>query len=899
MSSFVNAQVRGLAFGNNVYSAAPAGSLAVAQDCVVNAAGLLEPRRGFAPAADTFGTSVQRARSLGFLSTGKWLVSFGDSGELGYYSGSTFTDFAGAYLAVNDAVARMRFEGAALNVYFNTDAGTFCISSAFATPAEAGVPKGLDIIESGVADTSKGTWFTYDTAVAYRYLFSITDAAGNYKPGAPSGRGVVRNRILIAATSLVRAGNVVTGTYSSGEQNHLAIGEVVVLFPGEATFPAGSKTVTAITATTFSYAEVAANAVSTVAQDFQISRAAGFLAVLPAGVTTSHFLEVFRSEMTAAAADEPSDELFKVLEVKLTAAHLLAGYVVVYDSQPESLLGDPLYTNPSQEGLGQANERPPIGLDLEWWQGRLWLGNTVSRHRFELDLLGVSAPDGLQNDWTITIAGVTYTAKAAPGAAPQFKRFTALATPALNTEATARALIVAINTVSTLVRAYYISGPDDVLARILLEEIAIGGASFALTATTSAAALAACWNPALPISGTTASSDNNTMPNGLSYSKLEQPEAWPLLNCLPVGPKNSNLLRHTGLRDRQYAWTEDGLYTVSGQEPFSTEKLAETRLYAADTVVLLGEAVWALTDQGVVRVTETGVNVVSRDIEPALTALFGAALDTVRELAFAVAHESARMLVLYLPTSATSTKCEQAYVYNTATQAWTGPWTLSATCGLHDGPSDVLILGDGAANRLLFQRNNRTDSDYRDPEFAATLASSSGKVLQLSSTVGITAGDRIVQGVADELVASVDSATQLTLRSTATWSPGAVTVFPAIPARAVFNPVTAGHPALGKSFRDMSVMFQQASLTAAVVESSTDLAPAVVSTPLAFDSYGFGAWGSFPWGNPTKALQRIFPLPNGQCAQLTVGLRVREAAAFWQLAGFTVEYEGGPGKLSR
>ncbi len=891
MSSSIIAQVLGLNFSNNILSAAPPGSLATANNVNVSSAGLLEPRKGFSPYSGyTFGGGTDRATSIGQFGTGSWIVKYGAAGVLGYlYSGGS-GDYSGSFLPVSAALARMRFIEAGGNIYLNTSTGTDVVSTITVAPVEAGAPKSVTPTGAYPAFTTGITWFSYNTAVAYRYCVSIKDPAGNVKQGVPSGRSLVRNRIFAPVGSLVRAGNVVTVTLPAGSYHGLTVGDTVTLSPGEATFAAGNYVVTVTPSNeVFKYASIAANSTSTLDQDFEIDRGTNFTVFLPAGVTTSHYVEVFRSEATENSDDEPSDELYKCYERRLSATDVMNLGFSLFDSCPESLLGDPLYTNPSQEGILQANERPPIGRDIAFFQDRLWVANTVSRHRFELDLLGVSAPDGFQNNWTITIADVTATAKTSPGAATDVQIVSNL-TAALNTEQTARNLINVINTNSTLVYGYYISTPDDSPGKMLFESRAIGGSAFRVYGATSGAALSASWIPQVPIASSSFSaSDNSTVTNGLAYSKLGQPESFPLLNTLTVGPKNCNILRIIGLRDRLYVFTDAGIYTVTpGQEPFSAIKLAEAVCYAADSVVTLGEAVWALTDQGVVRVVETGVTVVSRPIESALLSLYGTsssgALDAVKRYAFAVGHESARQYVLWLPTAYNSTTCDQAYVYNTATQAWTR-WTYAATCGIHDPHLDLLFVGSASANTLYRQRNIRDSTDYYDSGTAVTLNSVSGKALTLASTTGVNVGDRLYGTSSSSLVTVVDSSTVVHVADTIAWTTGSITHNLAIACEAVFNPLTAGHPALVKLFGDLSLCFQRSEMSTASVDFSTDLHTVVATQAITFT-------GNAP-------LRRIFPVPNGQCAQMTIGFRVREAGVFWQLAGFAMEYTGGPGKASR
>lgn len=901
MSSDIKAQVRGLDFSNNVLSAAQPGSLAVANDVSVNAAGLLEPRRGFTRYPTTFGTSSQTVTSVGIVTAGHYLAHYGST--VLAYDG---TAYSGTFSAVLATRARMRFVRAASNVYLNTLTGTKVLNDTAVAPAEAGGPKAIVCVGAYPVYTSGGTWFEYNTAVAYRYTISSEDPNGNLHQGAPSGRAVVRNRILVPAGSMVRVGNVVTVTMVAGTYNGLGVGDIFTLTPGEASFAAGSYTVTVVVdQTTFKFASVAANATSSLDQDCSIDRATNFQVSLPSGVTTSHVVEVFRSEATLDSSDEPSDELFKCYERRLTATDVSNLGFSIFDLCPESLLGDPLYTNPSEEGLAQANERPPIGLDLGYFADRMWLANTVSRHRFELTLLGTSSPDGLQNNWTITVADVSLTAKTSPTLTTHFQLYSSLPTPALNVEATARALVDAVNANSTLVWAFYISGPDDSPGRMAFEERAIGGSAFHVYGATSAPAVAACWVPALPIaSGSTGVSDNNTQTNGVAYSKLGMPEAWPLLNTLSVGPAGTNIYRRVGIRETQFVFTDAGIYTITGSdEPFRVQKLAEAVIIAADTVVLLGEAVWALTDQGVVRITETGVSVVSRPIESALTALFGVSstgvLSNLQRRAFAIGHESARQLILYLPSTRDIAYCDQAYVYNIATQAWTR-WTRGATCGITDPFNDRVVLGASDTNKLLLQANSRDSSDYADNNgVTVTLSGASGRTLTVASTDGVYVGDRLFGTTSWANVSSVDSATQLTVDATIDWTLGSVVVYSAFACEAYFNPSTGGDPAMGKSFGDVDLLFQQSAMTNAYADFSSDTNPAVETMALSFTTYGHGGYGTSPYGDPHAVLRRVFPVPNGSCAQLTVGFRVREAGSFWQLAGYTASFATAGGKNHR
>jgi hypothetical protein len=131
---------------------------------------------------------------------------------------------------------------------------------------------------------------------------------------------------------------------------------------------------------------------------------------LPTGITTSDFYQVYRSENSGGVSVEPDDELGLVYENNPTAGEITAGSVTFTDSTTDDLRGATIYTALSQEGIQQSNERPPMCDDMEEFYGSTVYANTASKQRKSITLLSASL---FAIDDTITIAGVTYTAKAA------------------------------------------------------------------------------------------------------------------------------------------------------------------------------------------------------------------------------------------------------------------------------------------------------------------------------------------------------------------------------------------------------------------------------------------------------------------------------------------------------
>lgn len=200
---------------------------------------------------------------------------------------------------------------------------------------------------------------------------------------------------------------------------------------------------------------------------------------VPVGATTDDFYQIYRSVQVTSPI-VPEDSLFLVIWKNFTAAEIVAGAVTAVDDTPDSLLGEPLYTNPTAEGILQANDLPPLAKDIALWSERLWYGNTTQAQNLEVQLLGVGegadGSTGVRVGDQITIAGQTYTG-AQPGYTPTnyFSIYNSYvvdpdATPSSRIEKTARDLVRAVNanTSNTLVDAYYLSGPDDLPGKMLI-----------------------------------------------------------------------------------------------------------------------------------------------------------------------------------------------------------------------------------------------------------------------------------------------------------------------------------------------------------------------------------------------------------------------------------------------
>lgn len=241
-------------------------------------------------------------------------------------------------------------------------------------------------------------------------------------------------------------------------------------------------------------------------------------------------------------------------------------------------------------------------------------------------------------------------------------------------------------------------------------------------------------------------SDNIVAPNRLYYSKQDQPEAVPILNYIDIGPKDKQIRRILALRDNLFVLKDDGVYIVTGtSNPFNFRLLTgSTRILAPDSAVVLDNLVYALTTQGIVVISETGVSVISRDIESRILKVTSPGY--IFSHSFGINYETDRAYILFLPTVKNNMVLNQAYRYNTITQNWTR-WTLTGTCGLVRDFDNLLYISPSDRNYLTQERKNRERSDFADREIDLGIiaGSQSSKSLQLTSVAEVGVGDCLYQ----------------------------------------------------------------------------------------------------------------------------------------------------------
>lgn len=124
--------------------------------------------------------------------------------------------------------------------------------------------------------------------------------------------------------------------------------------------------------------------------------------LIPSSITTEYFYQIYRSNGTATATDEPTDELQLVIQGNPTSAEITAKSFTVVDITPYSLMRATLYTSPSLEGIAQANDEPPFAIDMDIFKGYAFYGNIRQKQRLTVAIISVGTPSfGYYTDATV------------------------------------------------------------------------------------------------------------------------------------------------------------------------------------------------------------------------------------------------------------------------------------------------------------------------------------------------------------------------------------------------------------------------------------------------------------------------------------------------------------------
>lgn len=136
------------------------------------------------------------------------------------------------------------------------------------------------------------------------------------------------------------------------------------------------------------------------------TRATSLRVIIPAGITSEYYLEIYRSSIVADTV-VPAEDLQLVYQAHPTPAEITGGLMVVADVLPEGFRGADLYTNTTQEGIQKAKAQPPKANCITKYKDYAFYANIESLQRLYTNMVAVA--DLVAATSTVTLTNGTDT----------------------------------------------------------------------------------------------------------------------------------------------------------------------------------------------------------------------------------------------------------------------------------------------------------------------------------------------------------------------------------------------------------------------------------------------------------------------------------------------------------
>jgi hypothetical protein len=611
---------------------------------------------------------------------------------------------------------------------------------------------------------------------------------------------------------------------------------------------------------------------------------------IPDDVSVGYFYQAYRSVQVGTGI-EPPDDLQLVYEGNVDSGQISAGLLTFTDITPDDLRGAFLYTSPTQEGILQSNDEPPFCVDLCTYKSMTFYANTKGRQNIFLTLISATgtAP-GLSNGDTITINGIIYTASTA-GETPLsgiFQLFSSGSSASAQIADTARSLVKVINLRQSIISAYYISGFGDLPGKIYIQANDYSTSEFYVTSTRIT-----CWNPVLSSSGTNNASNNDENPNRIYFSKIQQPEAVPLLNYVEAGSRGNEILRIIPLRDSVFVLKSDGVYRIIGEDPSSLRiSLFDNTvaLLSLESAVEINNQIYCYTDQGITAISDNGVQVLSRPIEDQIQQK--EIISNFFTTSFGVSYEIDRKYIFYCKAVETDSYPTEAYVFNFFTNAWT-KYLNDRSCGIVF--NDRLYMG-GVDGFIYRERKALNSSDYVDDSYAITINSINGNILTISPNANIAINQIIRKGAVSSVVTLV-AGNDVTIESAIGFTTGSANSYEPIESIIEWSQNDSQNPGILKHWREITMLFRAADFISIELGFASNFDSNVEYTeitPIRSDLWGSFAWGSIPWGVGTGLaypIRTYIPLLKRRASWVFFRVRSKKAQNYFAIQGLSAMFE--------
>jgi len=437
------------------------------------------------------------------------------------------------------------------------------------------------------------------------------------------------------------------------------------------------------------------------------------------------------------------------------------------------------------------------------------------------------------------------------------------ASKSVRIRSTALFLVKAINRDATSeVYARYTSAIDDVPGKIRLTSAGFGDP---IELRASNDATGSLFEPVFTTAFADTVSDNDELPHVVYFSKSFRPEGVPSTNYFEIGARNKAILRVEALQDSLIILKQDGVFRITGDSISSfTVAPVDTTIEIINGAIAdkLQNQIVTMSNQGIVAISESSVELISRKIEDVIQPILG--LIETTSVGCAFGSESDRLLIVSTIAPGQN-ELTVTWVYNILNQTWT-QWDTLIIDGVV-GPFDTIymITKDGL---LTKERKNFTKIDYCDQNFDITVDSVDSDLMgaNITSVVAFPeAGDIIVKNSTITRIRSVTDLTGNQYRlifgnSTNIEAADTPILYDGFLARVVMSPFHGGVKSALKQFSECHVHFR----THGITKATLDFRGQYYNSAGEFDwldnkvldgkssaggGWGLDPWGQFPWGN--------------------------------------------------
>ena len=431
-----------------------------------------------------------------------------------------------------------------------------------------------------------------------------------------------------------------------------------------------------------------------------------------------------------------------------------------------------------------------------------------------------------------------------------FKLTTSSASVATNIDATARSICTTINR-DTYSNCYcsYVSSSQSLPGQMFVYGRIVTN-NFAFQA--NDADTGSNFGPTLPTttSDITILGTNSVYPNGLFISKPNEYEAFPLASFLLVGSKDAAIQRIMPLKNSLIIFKEDGIFSLRGstRDDFSVIPLdLSVACNAVESIQDLNGALYCMSLDGVVMVSETNVSIVSRDIEPLLTSIFTDADFADNTYSTKIDDDRLYMVTTITPNNGDAT----TYVYNVITNVWTTSTKLykNGLVKKSDNTHYAITTGD----TIIKMRKLSTKLDFCE-ESATVISVSAVASDSLSCTIVsslvLAAGDVLVWDDTINRVESVSGAV-VTFTNNINFTAANLPVhYKAVTSNITFSPLVGEENSLYQ-FQELSLHLRNqacSTIDIAFVSDANEVALGTWNNSSLAGGWGELPWGSFEWG---------------------------------------------------